>query len=206
MVQFKDRWLVVILIFLICGITACKNPFSHRNSEDPVGSSGTFEFPTTPTVVITNLLFAYNERNINNFRQCFSDSFKFSAYEDSIEAEQRGQGYIFHNWDITVEEAVTRSIFQSFPSGLDSSYMRINIDLSSNEFDEETDSTATLLRSYEIAFIIQGDETADTTFAVGESMFKMSRSHLAGWIIDVWSDRPDEKFELDWADFKALFR
>ena len=205
MVKIYVRILTItIAVFLI--ICGCTNPFSHRKSDEPIGSSGTWEVPSEPRVVISNLLYAYNERNINNFRHCISDSFIFSAYEDSIEAEQRGAGWKFHGWDADVEESVTRRIFLSFPLGSDSSYMQLSIDLSSNPYDEENDSTATLVRAYTLLFVPAGTETEDTTLAGGEATFRMSRSSLAGWVIDTWSDRPEDTYKIDWADFKALFR
>ncbi|MBD3169217.1 MAG: hypothetical protein GF307_07015 [candidate division Zixibacteria bacterium] len=200
----KTSIVLLILIFA----AGCKNPFSTRESEPPIGTSGTWEVPTEPRIVVANLLAAYNERNISNYRRCLSDSFAFSAYEDSVEAEQNGDGSLFYDWDVNVEESVTRRIFQSFPQGSDSSYLSLMIDLSSNEFDEEDDSTAMLIREYTLSFVTNGESTVDTTIAVGEAMFYMSRSSIEGWAIDLWIDRPDprESGSISWADFKVQFR
>lgn len=205
--MFRTGTVKIILLLLAVQFAAgCKNPFSHRDSENPLGNSGTWEVPTEPEIVVSNLLYSYNERNINNFRQCLTDSFRFSAYEDSVEAEQRGQGHLFQDWDIGVEESVTRRIFQSFPAGSDSTYMRLFIDPNPNQFDQQTDSTAVLVRAYSLSFIPTAADAEDTLTAIGEATFKMSRSSLAGWAIDLWKDRPVEGNELNWADFKALFR
>lgn len=195
-----------LILSLSAVLLSCKNPFSHRSSEPPIGSSGTYEVPSTPQIVLTNLLYAYNEKNINNFRKCLSDSFIFSAYEDSVEAEQRGEGWVFYDWNADVEEAITRRIFQSYPLNSDSTEMSLIIDLSSNPLDQENDSTATLIRTYNLLIINFTEETAETTTAIGESSFNLSRSSLIGWSIDLWSDRPDENNDFDWADFKALYR
>jgi len=198
--------MVAAIAVLGLAIAGCKNPFTHRSSEPPTGLSGTWEVPSMPRVVISNLLFAYSERNINNFRRCLSDSFFFSAYEDSIEAEQNGQGWIYQNWDVDVEAAVTRRMFQNYPSGSDSASMNLVIDLSYNPIDQENDSTAVLVRAYSLMIVHYGALATDTVMAVGEATFAMSRSSLEGWSIDIWSDRADLDFDFDWAKFKALFR
>ncbi|MBD3232787.1 MAG: hypothetical protein GF315_03580 [candidate division Zixibacteria bacterium] len=203
--NLRVQTIILLLIFLLF-ITGCKNPFSHRSSDDPVGTSGTWDFPAAPEIVISNLLFSYNERNINNFRRCLSDSFMFSAYEDSIEAEQNGEGFLFHGWDVDTEESVTRRIFQAFPAGSDSVQMTLLIDLSSNPIDEIDDSTATLVRTYTLTAVDFTSDVADTLGAEGEATFKMSWSNLEGWSIYLWSDRAAKDVDFNWADFKALFR
>ena len=109
------RKALLIVLIASLGLGGClKNPFDTREAQEPAGSSGTWDTPATPEQVLINMIFAYNEKNIQNYQLCFGSDFIFSATEDSIEAEAQGNGYLFRGWDKSVEVSATENLFSSF--------------------------------------------------------------------------------------------
>ncbi len=199
-----------VLISFILGGFFCvggyKNPFKTRSSPPPVISEGTWETPSDPKMVIQNLLYAYNEKIIVNFTQCLSDSFIFSAPEDSIDAVNQGRGDLFAQWDRPVEISVTSNIFSTARQNPDSFDIILSFQSAPPVPDDIGDSTAMLSRDYELLVIDLKAEPPETTKASGTATFYLNESSLFWWSIYFWSDIPQEVGKNDWGDFKALFR
>ena len=194
----------LFIILLISGLVfcGCKNPFKTRSSPEPTGPRGTFYPPTTPeTVVDLNLKNAYNEKIIDNYLLCFSDSFIFSAPEDSLEAIADNRPELFWNWDLTVEKKVTFAIFNEYTSGLKRSVLILGKDPDQQDIKEDT--TAILYRRY---WLYLYDNNIQIGIYNGNSAFYLKESSYEHWTIYSWVDRPLLTDEDDWADFKAQFR
>lgn len=191
------------LFFFFC-FQGCKNPFKTRKSPPPVITEGTWDTPFRPEIVIQNLMHAYNEKVIGNFILCLSDSFRFSAPEDSVKAVQENREELFANWDKSTEVSVTTSIFSTFRQNVDS----ISFTLSFNPVppvpDEVGDTIAILLRDYQL--FIYDLKSAPPETAQGTATFRMRQTSLNWWSIYFWSDIPDVSGGYDWGDFKAEFR
>jgi hypothetical protein len=199
---------IVLFSFLLVGytgISGCKNPFKTRRSPPPVISLGTWETPASPEVVIDNLFHAYNEKIIGNFIQCLSDSFRFSAPEDSIDATNQGRPELFANWDRSVEVSVTTSIFNTSSQNPDSFNYVLWFYLNPELPDEVGDTLAVLSRDYELLIFDLKATPPETTLAKGTATFHMIQTSF-WWSIYFWSDFPAETGKDDWADFKAEFR
>jgi len=87
-----------------------------RTPEEPSGNRGTYEPPTSPSIVIENLRNAVIEKNMQNFMLCLADPSRspFSyTFEPSAEAGARYQA-VFMNWSVTKE----RQAFLSMTSRL----------------------------------------------------------------------------------------
>jgi hypothetical protein len=194
---------MIILIPTLLLSGCLKNPFATRNSQEPAGSTGTWETPATPEVVLLNLLFAYNEMNIQNYQLCFSDDYVFSASQDSIEAEAEGNGYLFAFWNKSVEVSATENMFTSFAAD-DSSSFFLSLNPSSDYPDSIGDSLAVLYREYVIAISTVNQSVPDTI--QGLTSFSVSRSLFNWWSIYLWSEIPTGGSSYRWADFKAEYR
>ena len=177
-------------------------------SGQPAKSSGravTWYPPTTPeTVVDLNLKNAYNEKIIDNYILCFSDSFIFSAPEDSLEAIADNRPELFWNWDLSVERNVTFAIFNLYTSGSKRSVLIMNKDPDQSDVIEDT--TAILYRNYTLYLYDYSLEEPLIGVAQGISTFYLRESSYEYWNIYFWVDRPIVSGEEDWADFKAQFR
>lgn len=196
----------LILIFLFAVLlTGCfKDPLSTRGTEDPYGSSGTWETPQSPEVAINNLLFAYNEMIISNYQLCFSDSFRYSSPEDSIDAVNNGRGDLFIDWNKAAEISVTNNIFSTY-SGSDSINLILTMSPAQNYADQIEDSTAILHRTYGLVIITANQDTSFTTSYSGRAVFHLWEEQLNWWTVYLWEDIPADSQD-DWGDFKALFR
>lgn len=193
-----------ILLVLFFSAGCLKNPVALRDTEQPYGSSGTWDTPQSPEVTINNLLYAYNEMIISNYQLCFSDSFIFSSPEDSIDAVNDGRGDLFVEWNKAVETAVTNNIFSTY-SSIDSSNLILTLSIAEEYGDLIEDSTAILNRRYELVIITTNEDTTYTTSYSGRAVFHLWEEQLNWWTIKLWEDIPDNSGD-DWGDFKALFR
>ena len=201
--RIKKLFIIVLVSGLIfCG---CKNPFKTRSSPEPTGPRGTFYPPTTPeTVVDLNLKNAYNEKIIDNYLLCFSDSFIFSAPVDSQDAITDNRPELFWNWDLTVERNVTFAIFNEYTSGSKRSELRLEKDPDQQDIKEDT--TATLYRKYNLYLYDYSLEEPFVGIVKGISTFYLRETSYEQWTIYYWVDQPLLTDEKDWADFKAQFR
>ena len=187
----------VILILII--FSGCKNPFKTRSSPPPSGEAGTWNTPSKPEIVLENLMNSYNEKIIENFNQCLSDTFVFSAPEDSIERE-----VLFSNWNGNVEKRVTTNIFNLTKQYPDSVDFILSIDFDNIIKDEITDSTEVLSVNYTLS-ILRYKPEYETKKAEGVSTFHLKETGLSWWAIYFWEDRPKSS-DYNWADFKAEYR
>jgi len=195
-----------LLLIFISGVIlcCCKNPFKIRSSPQPSGPRGTFYPPTTPETVIQNLSYAYNEKIIDNYLLCLSDSFTFSAPEDSLEAIANNRPELFWNWNLSVERNVTFAIFNLYTSSSKRAVLILEKD--PEQPDVKGDTTAILYRNYTLyLYDFNLDEPLIGT-AQGISTFYLRESSYDHWNIYFWEDRPLLSGEEDWADFKAQFR
>lgn len=197
----KIALVIFIVTLVLCG---CKNPFKIRNSETPSGPRGTWNPPTTPETVIQNLYYAYTEKIIDNYAMCFSDSFVFSAPEDSQEAIGQGQPERFWNWNLAVERNVTFGLFNLY--GSSSKRYVLILDKNPDQPDVKGDTSAILYRNY-LIYLYDYDKAEPLVgVAKGSSTFYLRQSSYDFWIIYFWVDRPLLTGEYDWAKFKSQFR
>jgi hypothetical protein len=198
-------YIVEAILAAICLSSCAKDPFSTRGTNPPVGSGGTWETPQSPEVTVRNLLFACNERVITNYERCFSDSFLFSAPEDSIDAVNGGNPDLFADWNRAAELATAANIFTSF-SGTDTMGLFLTLSPSPDRTDIVEDSSAILFRNYSLRIIVGQPGIADTMIATGMATFHLLEEQLNWWTVNWWEDRPAEAGKYDWGDFKAEYR
>jgi hypothetical protein len=198
-----NKFFAILLIAVLLIAGCAKNPFGTRDAQRPAGSSGTWETPATPEAVLTNILYAYNEMNIQNYQLCLDDNFRFSATEDSIEAEAQGNGYLYHFWDKQVEVSTTENIFAS----LEEQHRNIFLTFreSTDYPDSIGDSLAVLYRDYTITTIAPDISAADTV-AAGLVAFATSRTLFNWWSVYLWSEIPSTGDQQHWANYKAEHR
>jgi hypothetical protein len=182
-----------------------KNPFSTRGTEPPIGAAGTWETPQSPEAVVLNLFNSYNERVISNYQLCFSDSFKFSSPEDSIDAINNGRPDLFMDWNKATEVAVNTSIFRTF-SNSDTMKLFLFMYPSPNHSDDVSDTSATLYRNYTLQIILTHAGVPDTSLAEGLATFSLNQEALNWWTIRWWEDLPARSGAFDWGDFKAQYK
>lgn len=194
------------IALVILAISGCaKNPFSTRPSEPPLGAVGTWETPQSPEVAIRNLLFSYNEKVISNYELCLSDSFLFSAPEDSIDAINNGRGDLFAGWGKNVDVASATIVFRNF-TGSDTLSLFLTMGQSPENSDILEDSTAILYRNYNLLIVKVSAGVPDSATASGLATFHLNQEQLNWWTIRWWEDLPSGSGNYGWGDFKAEYR
>jgi len=206
--QLKKISIVFLFGFLLSTLifSGCKNPFKTRESPEPKGQRGTWDTPVEPKVVIQNLLFAYNEKIIENFNTCICDTFAFSAPEDSIEAVDRNRPELFAHWDARTEKMVTGSLFDFFRENNDSTDYLLLFDFETYREDKESDTLAIVTVSYLITIHQFKPANQEPVEAKGVATFYLKETSLNWWSIFFWTDIPNTPGGNDWAAFKAQFR
>jgi hypothetical protein len=181
-----------------------KNPFSSRHSESPVGVTGTWETPAAPETAIRNLLYACNEKIVQNYQSCLSDNFTFSTPEDSIRAESQGSGYLYYNWDKNVEILTAQNIFSTYSASGHQLFLSM-LESPSNP-DSIGDTVAVIYREYVMRLIVADSTNIDTTMASGLATFRLNQAQFDLWSIYFWQDLPDTVGGYNWGQFKAMYR
>lgn len=198
--MLKGRNLQIFsVLFILIILSGCKNPFKTRKSPPPKGQVGTWSTPSKPEIVLENLMHSYNEKIIENFNLCLSDSFVFSAPEDSIEME-----YLFSNWDKSTEKMVTANIFNTSRQHPDSIDFLLFMDFNTIR-KMEVDSTEILFIDYTLS-IWRFKPEDEVIEAEGTSTFHLKETGLNWWSIYFWEDRPKSSGGYNWANFKAEYR
>lgn len=199
------KYILLLLIFILLGLSGClKDPIHTRDSQEPAGSSGTWETPAVPEVVISNLMFAYNEKNIQNYQLCFGQNFLFSSPEDSIEAEAQGFGYLYYLWDWNMEIIVTENIFSSFTE--EGSSLDLILSFSNDYPDSIGDTLAVIYRDYTLRVIQPDSIQSDTVIIEGTAAFHLSQPSYNLWSIYLWEETITGRSGDSWANFKAEYR
>ena len=197
--------LIPLLFIILAGITGClKDPIHTRDGQEPASSTGTWETPAAPEVVVTNLMYAYIEKNIQNYQLCLDEDFIFSTPEDSIEAETQGRGYLYHNWNKEVEVSVTENIFSAFTAS--GYYLDLTMISSSDYPDSIGDTLAVIYREYTIRMVITDSLSVDTARVEGLAAFHLSQSLFNWWNIYLWTEVLSLQDNYNWGDFKAEYR
>jgi hypothetical protein len=197
--------LLSLILVIFAGISGCsKDPIHTRDSQEPAGSTGTWETPATPEAVVTNLMYAYIEKNIQNYQLCLAEKFFYSAFEDSIEAEAQGNGYLYHDWNKEVEVSVTENIFSAFSAS--GYYLDLLMSSSSDYPDSIGDTLAVIYRDYTIRIVTADSLIPDTSRVEGLAAFHLSQSLFSWWSIYLWEEGPSAQGGYDWGDFKAEYR
>ena len=198
----KPATLIFLSLVLFAG--CFKSPVSTRDTENPYGSTGTWETPQSPEVAVTNLGYAYNELIVANYQLCFSDSFRYSSPEDSIDAVNNGRPDLFVDWDKSVEVSVANNIFSTFANDTLTTYI-LNMSQAQNYSDQVEDSTAILYRSYDLIIYTTNEDTTFSETYSGVAVFHLREEQLNWWTINLWEDIPAATGD-DWGDFKGQYR
>jgi hypothetical protein len=172
-----------------------------REPESPTGSRGTFTPPTSPSIVMENLLAALSEKNTENYMRCLADPQTRSSYdyEFTPSAEARARFLtLFNSWSLQRE----RQAFISMTSRLAPEqsallfFETVDVNFSS------PDSTVYVM-DYELN-VEHGISSIPTTL-LGTMSVTITPETSGQWSISRWSDakRPSDTVESTWSLLKA---
>ncbi len=181
-------------------ILSCSNPFSGRDSENPVEGEGTYLTPIEPQRVLINLENAYNEKIITNFEKCLDQLFFFYC-DHLIYSNEEDSG-----WAYTVERSLTEKIFTQYRRN--SGSMSLSLTMKElPDLDKVVDTVAWLHREYRLVAETGLDSgSADSVSYEGTAIFELIQTGFNLWTIRSWTDLRESAADESWADFKNGFR
>ncbi len=188
------------LLILLAGLLVVGG-CATRTPEDPTGSRGTFQPPTSPSIVLENLVAAVGEKNTENYMLCLADPMTRSQYpfefEPSAEARARFQS-LFDEWTTSKER-------QSFLSMIS----RLNVDQRPQLFLLNTDvnfsSPDSTVYTSDYELNVDHGITSIPTTLTGTLVFVVTPEQSGQWSISRWTDakRSSDTVESTWSLLKA---
>lgn len=201
----KRTFIVIVITGGLLFAGGClKNPFATRHSDTPAGVTGTWETPAAPETAIRNLLYACNEKIVQNYQSCLAEIFTFSAPEDSIRAEGQGLGNLYYDWDKNTDILTAQNIFSTYSAP--GYQLFLSMLESANNPDSIGDTIAVVYREYVIRMVVADSIGVDTTMANGLATFRLNQAQFGFWSIYFWQDLPDTVGGYDWGQLKAMYR
>lgn len=187
----------VIVAAWVCMVAAC----STRTPEDPTGTRGTFEPPTSPSIVLSNLRFAVIEKNTENFMLCLADSSTRStvAYRFEPSAEVRARyATLFSGWALNNE----RQAFLSLIARL-APEVRPSLEFTSANVAFSSPDSTVYVADYVLA-AAHGLASVPTTLT-GTMSVTITPERTGQWSISAWRDarRTSDTTEATWSLLKA---
>jgi hypothetical protein len=169
-----------------------------RDPEPPGQSSSTFTPPTSPNIVLDNLVSAVRERNTDNYIKCLADS-NFSTRRFSFVPTQEAQSQyftVFSSWSIGGE----RGYFENLKSRTTST--ATSLLLFSNGSETIQSDSAVYTRNYDL--IYQHNVGGIPQEAKGTLQFYLGTDRNGLWMIYRWVDIKGNS-DFTWSDFKGRF-
>jgi hypothetical protein len=181
----------VFALLLSCSL------FEPRTPADPSGSGVAWQNPTSPDIVVENMVSALNGKSVL-YLDCLDDGFTFFADTSDINAYPTLD---FSNWTKSVENLTVGQIYSAVPE--DSSITAEFLVDPSNPDPPAPEDSVTIYRNYTI--IIPG---AQYTPAFGIAELHMVESDDGMWSVRSWYDnRYDQASPYKtWAVVKAVYR
>jgi hypothetical protein len=187
-----------LLIMPILFCMGCGNPFSIRNAEEPVNPSSSWTPPHSAEEVLTNLIKAIEERNIENYMRCLIDSSNSNAVfrfdPDPILAVEYAS--VFSDWNDQKEKVVMNLAFSKVPTD----------SLSKLVFTEDikeisTPDSVVFIKKYRLEL-----HHTDVSLPVeyrGQVEFWLTEDRQGWWAIYRWIDNSISDYR-SWSYLKAV--
>ncbi len=176
-----------------CGILETRDP------EPPGQTSSTFIPPTSPNLVLENLVNAIRERNTDNYIRCLADP-NFSSRKFTFVPTQEAQSQyfaVFSNWSLSAE----RDYFENLKSFTPTS-AATSLFLSDGRFENIQSDSALYTSTYELVFPHNVSGVSQT--AKGTLQFFLATDRNQLWMIYRWDDHKLSS-NISWSDFKGRF-
>jgi hypothetical protein len=191
----KTKIYIAILILAVFAGGGC-DFLSTRNPEAPETNNSGFVPPTSSDIVITNLVRAVSDLNVDDYIACFNeDDFTFEpAAEEYLQYQS-----IFSEWDLLSEKSYFNALISEKQDAGESK-------LTISELEKELIAGDSTVISAKYNWKIE-NIGIDSTGYSGELRWTMIRDESGLWSIKKWSDYRIENESNDdtWSLIKAVF-
>ncbi len=186
----------ILFILLIPFHLSC-DLFMTRDPEDPADRKSNFQSAFVPEIVIENLKYSFEDKNVQNYLACFVDT-SFSArsfhFQPSSEALSQYQ-FLGQGWSLNDEQRYLNSIIASVPTDFP-----LILSFTDETFSRSGD-TVVYSASYSINLpFIQ----PETSIYQGNVQFNMTNDARSVWVIYYWQDIKLQN-NPSWSELKGKY-
>lgn len=171
--------------------------FGLRDVESPTESRTHFDPPISPYVVISNLIYAVSEKDINNYLNCFVDTaFTIKRFSYTADIASQIQYPVFSNWTLSNE----RSYFNNLLNLTSQNFSFLS--LSEENWVNYSDSAI-----YDANYLLRFDHQKPNVPKAlnGKLRFVMVVNSKNLWAIYKWIDFKSSDKDTTWSVLKANF-
>lgn len=172
--------------------------FDTRDVEPPTQTRSTFIQPTSPDIVLTNLIYSIAEKDLDNYMRCFVDTvYSVRRFRFIPDALSQSSYPVFLTWNLNSE----RIYYSNLISATDQT-------ASSNLFpDNETFTTAidSAILDMDYILVFNHSSTNVAKEVKGKLRFVMGSDSRSLWSIHTWYDFIDNNNDTTWSVLKANF-
>ncbi len=185
---------VILIIALVVAAKGC-GVFETRTPQTPVTVRSTYVPPTSPDLVLTNLEYAIQEKNSDNYVKCLSPTF-FQYVPDS--KSQLIYGTIFQNWNVNSEKNYYNNLIS-----------QTNSDASSTLFFDNPVTTNitpdSVIYQADYILVYQHNRANVPKSAIGNLTLTMKANESNLFYIEKWEDFRKHDTDFTWSELKANF-
>ncbi|HEY9188394.1 MAG TPA: hypothetical protein VIR55_10895 [Ignavibacteria bacterium] len=185
---------ILIYIFISFFLTSC-NLFEPRDAEDPTIEKSNFKPPTTPDIVIENLINSISEKNSINYTQCFGGPNLEFFFLPANEVKSTYYS-IFSEWTINSEKSYFDNLVIQTSKDAASNLVL------SNQIQQSSSDSVIFSANYTLNF--QHSTAGVPQLAAGNLQFIIKRDKNNNWYITRWMDFKLQN-QFSWSELKARF-
>ncbi|MBX7041785.1 MAG: hypothetical protein K1X85_02685 [Ignavibacteria bacterium] len=191
------RNLNIAVLLMLAGVSSC-GLFDTRDVQTPSQPRSTFQQPTSPDIVLSNLNFAIAEKNVDNYMRCFVDTaFSSRRFRFIPDAVSSSSYPVFIGWDLSDERIYYNNLVSLTGESSSSNLFLSNLTLTSGIDSAVIDSD----------YILVFDHNRQNLAKVsnGKLRFIMSPDSRSLWSIHSWQDFLVASGDTTWSYIKANF-
>jgi len=183
----------ILLITILLTLAGC-DIFQVRDPEIPTDTRSGYIVPVQPGDVIQNLITAFRERNVNDYRKNFAEGPPIVDQVFYFVPSGNVVSSFPSEWFISEEFQYFNNLISSTPD------VPINLSFTGEQFDIQADS-AIYSAGYSLSVPVQN---ADSQIFEGSLKFTMTIDNNSTWVIYFWEDiaLPEKN---SWSELKVEF-
>ncbi|RPI00923.1 MAG: hypothetical protein EHM64_16480 [Ignavibacteriae bacterium] len=189
------RFVLILLVMICCLTVVSCNLFKTRTPAEPSQQSSNYIPPTDASLVLQNMVNAFQDRDVVNYTKSFSGT--LFSFEPATSARTRYGGELL-NWDKTKEQQYFENVKNSLQANAIVTLTFTPI-TSTNFQDSCEIGTAYTLD-------VPHTKASVTKRFSGQSQFTIVRDPQIGyWYISRWVDIGANSSDSTWSDLKGAF-
>ncbi len=190
------KFIISIGLFVLI-LSGC-DLFETRDAEIPDQPRSNFQSAVTPQILIQNLIYSLQDKNVENYLACFSDpSFIDKVYKFSPSSGASSQfPSLANDWSRKDEEQYFNNMKSKIPENLP-----VTLILSNTVSSPQGDS---LLYSASYSLNVPHNDANIPRDYQGDLQFSMIRDSRSVWAIYYWQDTKNSDLP-SWSELKGRF-